>query len=124
MTEGRMSGRSTVKAKRSLRSSLAETRNHRLFLYRGDGLAGVTMTLGAQLTDGTWATGVDANRLAAHLGLTADALFAHNNSGTLFIAVRREPPAHGGASATSYRFRVGQAEAVLTFEDGVHEARA
>ena len=82
------------------------------------------MTTGAQLTDGTWAIGVDVNRLAAQLGLTVDELFAHNAQGTLFIAARRDPSAYGGAGAITYRFRVKQAEVALTFEEGLPETRA
>jgi hypothetical protein len=70
------------------------------------------------------ALGVDASMLAPQLGLTVEELFGHNRAGTLYLACRVHEPAHGGTRAITYRFRVGQAEAALTFEEGVPEARA
>jgi hypothetical protein len=99
---------------------------NRLYLYRGTegATARASFTRGAQLTDGSWCPGVDASLLAPQLRMTVDELFAHNRAGTLFIAARRDPPARGGTSATTYRFRVGDVEVLMTFEEGIPETRA
>jgi hypothetical protein len=101
---------------------------HRLYLYRvkigAVGGVGISLTRGAQLTDGTWCSGVDAGVLGPAFGLSVEELFAHNRAQTLFVAIRHDPPSHGGTGATSYRFRVGTAVVALTFEEGIPEGRA
>jgi hypothetical protein len=98
-----------------------------LFLYRprdGERTGGVTMTMALRRTDDTAVPGVDAIRLAEDLGLSVDQLFAHNSGGSLFVAAGKGEPTHGGTTATTYRFRIGAAEAYRTFEEGVPTGRA
>ena len=100
--------------------------NH-LFLYQSDDGApqpGAALTIRLERTDGGNAVGVDADRLAVQLGLSAAALRAHNRAGTLFIAGRRDDLPGGGGSTVTYRFRVGDVEASMAFEEGIEGSRA
>jgi len=98
-----------------------------LFLYQSGGGApqpGAALTIRLERTDGGNAVGVDADRLAAQLGLSAASLRAHNRAGTLFISGRRDDLPGGGGSRATYRFRVGNAEATMAFEEGIKGSRA
>ena len=99
--------------------------NH-LFLYQsGSPLQlGAALTIRLERTDGGNAVGVDADRLAVQLGLSAAALRAHNRAGTLFVAGRRDDLPGGAGSVATYRFRVGNAEATMAFEEGIEGSRA
>jgi hypothetical protein len=101
-----------------------------VFLYYSDANqseAGTAprFTRGAERDDGRPCIGFDVSQLAAAFDLSAAAILAANHDHTLICrGTAKTPPTHGGHSATTYAFQIGERHAYLTVETNDNEGAA
>jgi hypothetical protein len=98
-----------------------------VFLYFPDGqlATGPRFTRGASREDGRSCIGFDVEQLATAFDLDVPSILAANREGTLVCrGTAKTPPTHGGSSATTYAFQIGERNAYLKVEINTNEGTA
>ena len=101
-----------------------------VFLYHEEGEqaeAGTAprFTIGASRHDGQPCVGFDVAQLAAAFDLDVATVLAANHDGTLVCrGTAKTQPTHGGASATTYAFQIGDRNVYLTVETNAENGTA
>ncbi len=84
-----------------------------------------TFAVGAARSDGRYATGFESSQLAAAFAVDVESLLEANQCGLLvYIGDKDIPPVHGGISAVSHIFRIGDHQACLVVETYQREGNA
>ncbi len=92
-----------------------------VFFYHssiGQGPVSARLPMYIEFKDGSCAVGVDAEQLAAEMGVNIADLIDANHSGALqFLGVVSTDPRHGGTKALAYASLLGNYQGNLTIED-------